>query len=47
MKRRGARGAGRLYKQPGCKTYTIKYYRAGRPIREATGLSNYQALAKN
>src|SRR5216683_66033 len=37
------RGAGSIYKQPGCKTYTIKYYRNGRPMREATGLSDYQA----
>ena len=37
------RGAGSIYKQPGCSTYTIKFYRGGRPIREATGLTDYQA----
>jgi integrase len=37
------RGAGSIYKQPGCKTYTIKYYKNGRSIREATGLSAFQA----
>jgi integrase len=41
MRRR--RGAGSVYKQPGCKTYMIKYYRGGRAIREATGVSDYQA----
>lgn len=37
------RGTGSIYRQPGCKTWTIKYYRNGRPVREATGLPDYQA----
>lgn len=37
------RGTGSIYKQPGCSTYTIKYYRSGKAIREATGLTDYQA----
>ncbi len=37
------RGTGSIYKQPGCSTWTIKYYRNGRAIREATGLTDYQA----
>lgn len=37
------RGTGSLYKRPGCDTWTIKFYRGGRPIREATGLTDYQA----
>ncbi len=46
MKPRSAgrrKGTGSLYKQPGCKTYTIKYYRSGKCIREATGMTDYQA----
>ncbi len=31
------RGRGSIFKQPGCCTYTIQYFRAGRRIREATG----------
>jgi integrase len=37
------RGTGRIYKQRGCNLWTIQYYRDGKRIREATGLSNYQA----
>jgi len=37
------RGTGSIFKQPGCKTWTIKYYRAGKCYREATGLTDYQA----
>ena len=37
------RGAGSIYKQPGCKTWTIKYYRDGRSYRESTGETDYQA----
>src|SRR5438128_8590305 len=37
------RGAGSIYKQPGCSTYTIKFYRGGKCVREATGLTDYQA----
>jgi hypothetical protein len=40
---RRRRGAGSIYRQPGCNTWTIKYYRYGRPVREATGLTDYQA----
>lgn len=37
------KGTGMLYKQPGCATWTIKYYRDGKCIREATGLTDYKA----
>jgi len=37
------RGAGSIYRQPGCGTWTIAYYRNGRKIREATGFTDYQA----
>jgi integrase len=37
------RGRGFIYKQPGCSTYTIQYFRDGRRIREATGLDNSKA----
>jgi integrase len=37
------RGTGSIYKRPGCGTWTIKFYRSGKPVREATGLTDYQA----
>src|ERR1700730_7274102 len=37
------KGTGYLYKQPGCATFMLKYYRDGKCIREATGLTNYKA----
>lgn len=42
-KRERKRGTGSIYRQPGCSTWTIKYYRNGKPVREATGLGDYQA----
>lgn len=38
-KRRGSRprGQGSIFKQPGCKTWTIKFSAYGRTVREATG----------
>jgi len=36
------RGRGSIYKQPGCGTYTIQYFRAGRRIREATGCEDFR-----
>jgi integrase len=37
------RGRGSLYKQPGCSTYSIQYFRMGRRIREATGFVDLRA----
>ena len=37
------RGRGSIYKQPGCSTYSIQYFRAGRRVREATGLDDLRA----
>jgi integrase len=37
------RGAGSLYRQPGCKTWSIKFYQNGKCVRESTGLTDYQA----
>jgi integrase len=37
------RGTGSVYRQPGCKTWSIKFYQNGKCIREATGLTDYQA----
>jgi hypothetical protein len=37
------RGAGSLYRQPGCKTWSIKFYQNGKCVRESTGLIDYQA----
>lgn len=42
-KARRERGTGSIYRQPGCTTWTIKYHRNGRAVRESTGLTNYQA----
>src|SRR4051812_31063500 len=37
------RGSGSVYRQPGCKTWSIKFYQNGRCVRESTGLADYQA----
>lgn len=37
------RGRGSLYKQPGCSTYSIQYFRMGRRVREATGFQDLRA----
>jgi integrase len=37
------RGSGSIYQLPGCKTWTIQFYRDHRIVREATGLTDYQA----
>jgi integrase len=37
------RGSGRAYKQRGCSLWTIQYYKHGKRIREATGLSDERA----
>src|SRR5262245_47654595 len=36
------RGTGSIYKRPGCKTWTIKFYQNGRCLRESTGETDYQ-----
>ena len=37
------RGSGSIYQLPGCKTWTIQYYRNGKSVKESTGLTDYQA----
>jgi integrase len=37
------RGRGSIYKQSGCSTYTIQYFRMGRRVREATGFDDSRA----
>jgi integrase len=37
------RGRGTIYQQPGCKSWTIQYYRGGRRVREAVGSGDYRA----
>jgi len=38
------RGNGSIYRQPGCKTWTISYYtHNGRRVRESTGQTDYRA----
>jgi integrase len=37
------RGSGTIYKQAGCSTWTIQYYKNGKRIREATGETDYAA----
>jgi integrase len=37
------RGNGSIFRQPGCRTWTLQYYAAnGRRIRESTGTADYQ-----
>src|SRR5436309_904148 len=37
------RGTGSIFKQPGCKTWTIKFSARGKTVREATGERDYSA----
>ncbi|HEV8131286.1 MAG TPA: tyrosine-type recombinase/integrase [Acidobacteriota bacterium] len=37
------RGSGSIFKQPGCKTWTIKFSSRGKTVREATGERDYSA----
>lgn len=37
------RGAGTIYKQPRCSTWTIQFYKNGKRIPEATGEADYAA----
>jgi integrase len=37
------RGRGSIYKQPGCSTYTLQYFRASRRVREASGFEDFRA----
>src|SRR5262249_2655820 len=41
------RGTGSIYKRPGCKTWTIKFYQNGRCLRESTGETDYKAAGQN
>ena len=43
LQKMAKRGRGSIYKQPGCNTYSIQYFRAGRRIREATGFEDLRA----
>lgn len=36
-------GGGTVYRQPGCATWSIQYYKNGKRIREATGETDYAA----
>ncbi len=38
------KGTGSMFKQPGCRTWMIKYYQGGKCVREATGLTDRQAV---
>ena len=39
----GKRGNGRIYRQPGCETWTISYYtHGGKRVRECTGTKDYR-----
>ena len=41
-RKRARRGAGCIFRQPGCKTWTIKFVsRGGKSVREATGMTDY------
>ncbi len=37
------RGGGSVYKQPGCRMWTIQFYRNGKRMRESTGFTDYRA----
>ncbi|MGD0413773.1 MAG: site-specific integrase [Terriglobales bacterium] len=41
-----SRGTGSIFKQPGCKTWTIKYSAYGRTVREATGETDWGTAQK-
>jgi integrase len=43
MTNKRRRGTGHIYKQPGCSTWTIQYYRNAKRVREATGLADRRA----
>lgn len=40
------KGSGNIYRQSGCKTWTIRFYKDGKRIIEATGKSDYSAAQK-
>jgi integrase len=41
-----SRGTGSIFKQPNCKTWTIKYVAYGRTVREATGTADWGTAQK-
>jgi integrase len=41
-----SRGTGSIYKQPNCKTWTIKFVAYGRNVREATGSADWSTAQK-
>src|ERR1700676_688652 len=41
-----SRGTGSIYKQPNCKTWTIKFSAYGRTVREATGETDWSTAQK-
>jgi hypothetical protein len=41
-----SRGTGSIFKQPNCKTWTIKYVAYGRSVREATGTADWGTAQK-
>ncbi|MGA3092641.1 MAG: tyrosine-type recombinase/integrase [Terriglobales bacterium] len=41
------KGAGTIYRQPGCGTWSIQYYKNGKRIRESTGETDYAAAQQN
>jgi len=41
--KRARRGTGSIFKQAGCATWTIQYYKRGKRIRESTGFTDYRA----
>ena len=40
--KRARRGTGSIFKQAGCATWTIQYYKRGKRIRESTGFTDYR-----
>lgn len=40
------KGGGTIYKQPGCSTWSIQYFRNGKRIRESTGETDYAAASQ-
>jgi hypothetical protein len=40
-----SRGTGSIFRKPGCSTWVIQFYKDGKRIREATGLTD-RALAQ-
>lgn len=41
-----SRGTGSIFKQPNCKTWTIKFVAYGRTVREATGCADWSTAQK-